>query len=82
MDQKRLEEFAGSGPIPPAAPMIRYCGRNFTSGEIAQIRRLIEEDPTRSRAQLSRLPCRMFAWYKPDGGLKGDELPGGHVAHA
>ncbi len=51
-------------------PMKRYCGRHFTSEEIAQIRRLIEEYPSRSRAQLSRLTCRMLAWYKLDGGLK------------
>jgi hypothetical protein len=50
--------------------MNSYSGRYFTSEEITQIRRLIEEDPSRSRAQLSRLVCKMFAWYKPDGGLK------------
>jgi hypothetical protein len=50
--------------------MKRYCGRHFTSEEIAQIRCLIEEDPTRSRLKLSRLTCRMFDWYKADGGLK------------
>ncbi len=50
--------------------MNRYCGRHFTCEEITRIRRLIEEDPSRSRAQLSRLTCRMLGWYKPDGGLK------------
>jgi hypothetical protein len=48
----------------------RYCGRNFSADEIAQIRRLIAEDPSRTRAELSRLTCRVLAWYKADGGLK------------
>ena len=48
----------------------RYCGRDFHPSEIAEIRRLIAEDPNRTRAELSRLTCRMLAWYKPDGGLK------------
>lgn len=48
----------------------RYCGRDFTPAELDRIRRLIAEDPTRSRAQLSRLTCEMIDWRKPDGGLK------------
>jgi hypothetical protein len=48
----------------------RYCGRDFSADEIAQIRRLITEDPSRSRAERSRLTCRVLAWYKVDGGLK------------
>lgn len=48
----------------------RYCGRDFSADEIAQIRRLIAEDPSRTRAELSRLTCRLLAWYKADGGLK------------
>jgi hypothetical protein len=48
----------------------RYCGREFRAEEIAEIRRLIAEDPGRTRAELSRLTCRVLTWYKPDGGLK------------
>jgi hypothetical protein len=48
----------------------RYCGREFQADEIALIRALIAEDPTRTRAALSRLTCQALAWYKPDGGLK------------
>jgi hypothetical protein len=48
----------------------RYCGRDFQTEEIARIRALIAEDPTRSRAELSRLTCQALAWYKPDGALK------------
>ena len=50
--------------------MIRYCGRNFSEQELGQMRKLIAEDAGRTRAELSRLTCRMLDWYKPDGGLK------------
>jgi hypothetical protein len=49
---------------------MRYSGRDFTPREIAVIRKLIAEDPARTRAQLSRMVCRIFQWYKHDGGLK------------
>jgi len=49
---------------------VRYCGRNFSQEEIMQIRKLITEDPARSRAELSRLTCQVLKWYKADGGLK------------
>jgi hypothetical protein len=49
---------------------VRYCGRDFSADELTQIRQLIGEDPTRSRAELSRLTCRALGWYKADGGLK------------
>ncbi len=48
----------------------RYCGRNFSEEEIAEIRCLIAGDPGRTRAELSRLACRVLQWYKADGGLK------------
>ena len=48
----------------------RYCGRDFHAEEIALIRRLIAEDPARTRAELSRLTCRALRWLKADGGLK------------
>jgi len=50
--------------------MKRYCGRNFTDQELVQMRRLITEEPGRSRAELSRLTCQLLGWYKADGGLK------------
>jgi len=46
----------------------RYCGRDFTSDELALIRRLIHEDPSRTRAELSRLTCQALHWRKADGG--------------
>jgi len=48
----------------------RYCGRHFSEQEMEQIRRLIAEGPSRTRADLSRLTCRVLQWYKADGGLK------------
>jgi hypothetical protein len=39
----------------------RYCGRDFSADEIAEIRRLIAEDPERTRTELSRLTCRALA---------------------
>jgi hypothetical protein len=48
----------------------RYCGRDFSENEIAEIRRLIAEDPSRTRAELSRLTCQVLAGYKTDGELK------------
>ena len=50
--------------------MTRYCGRDFSVQELEQIRKLVAEDAGRTRAELSRLTCRMLDWYKPDGGLK------------
>ncbi len=50
--------------------MIRYCGRNFTDRELERIRALIADDAGRTRAELSRLTCRMLDWHRPDGGLK------------
>jgi len=49
---------------------VRYCGRTFTPEQIERLRTLIEEDPKRTRADLSRLACREFNWLKADGGLK------------
>jgi hypothetical protein len=50
--------------------MKRYCGRDFSEPELTRIRALIAEDPTRTRADLSRLACQSLHWLKPDGGLK------------
>ncbi len=49
---------------------MRYCGRDFHQQELQQIRALIAEDSTRTRADLSRLVCAMLRWFKADGGLK------------
>jgi hypothetical protein len=49
---------------------MRYCGREFSKSELQGIRQIIAEDPQRTRTDISRLLCRSFNWYKPDGGLK------------
>lgn len=49
---------------------MRYCGRDFSEQELAWIRQLIADNPTRTRAALARLTCQALAWRKPDGGLK------------
>jgi hypothetical protein len=50
--------------------MTRYCGRDFSDQDLARIRQLISENPSTSRAELSRLTCQDLHWYKADGGLK------------
>ncbi len=50
--------------------MTRYCGRDFSNQELALIRQLISENPSASRAVLSRLTCQALHWYKVNGGLK------------
>ena len=62
--------------------MKRFCGRDFSGQEMRRLCELIGEDPTRSRAQLSRLACQLLGWFKPDGGLKEMSCRGGHAAHA
>lgn len=55
---------------PHPQPPIRYCGRDFTSGEIDRIRQLVASEPGRNRAQLSRLVCDQLRWLRPDGRRK------------
>ena len=49
---------------------MRYCARKFADAEIERIRKIITEEPRRSRAEISRVVCEQLGWYKPDGGLK------------
>lgn len=48
----------------------RYCGRDFTPQDMHAIRRIISEDPVRSRFQISKIVCQRLGWLKPDGGPK------------
>ncbi len=48
----------------------RYCGRDFSSQDMRSIRKIITEDPGRSRFQISKIVCKTLGWFKPDGGLK------------
>jgi hypothetical protein len=49
---------------------MRYCGREFTTDQLQQIRQIIAQSPSCRRAALSRLVCEHLDWRKPDGGLK------------
>ncbi len=49
---------------------VRYCARDFSDDDIERINRLIDEDKTRSRAELSRRTCQILNLFKVDGGLK------------
>lgn len=49
---------------------VRYCGRMFTPAQIQWIDRLIREESSINRVQLSRRFCEQFNWRKQDGGLK------------
>ncbi len=48
----------------------RYCGRDFTHHEIEIIRKIVSQDPARTRAKISKLVCQNLQWVKPNGGLK------------
>ena len=50
--------------------VLKYCGRDFSRGEITWMCRLIDENPQLNRARLSRRVCRQLGWVKPDGKLK------------
>lgn len=49
---------------------MRYCGREFTSEEIAWVKEQISSDKKLNRQRLSQRFCQIFEWFKPDGGLK------------
>jgi len=73
---RRVETTAAAGPSAaertrPARHLVtRYCGRDFSEAELALLGALIAEDPSRTRADLSRLAYRALHWLKHDGGLK------------
>lgn len=48
----------------------RYCAREFTPGELVEIRALIASGQCANRAALAREVCRRLNWYKVGGGLK------------
>jgi len=48
----------------------KYCGRVFSDADIACIRRIAQEEPSRTRRAISLLVCEALSWRKPDGGLK------------
>ena len=48
----------------------RYYGRDFTTAEMALLRKLIAGPPALNRHALSKEFCRRIGWYKADGGIK------------
>ena len=47
-----------------------YCGRSISPDDFALIRTLISQDPSLTRAALSRKLCVLWQWLKPNGELK------------
>lgn len=45
-------------------------GRMITRDDLEMIRRIISQNPTALRQQISREVCLAWGWYKPDGNLK------------
>lgn len=48
----------------------QVCGRQFSDTDIARIRDLIAQDPSLTRAALSRQVCDLLRWFRPDGRRK------------
>ena len=49
---------------------IRYRGRWITQTEIESVRKLIAENPTANRRQLSQIVCRAWNWTQANGVLR------------
>jgi hypothetical protein len=49
---------------------IKVCGRQFDLKDIEFIQKLIDDDPSLTRAALSRKVCQLFDWRTTDGRLK------------
>ena len=49
--------------------IIRYRGKEFSAGQIEQVRRMIGEDPTISRRRLSAKVCEAWDWRQANGQL-------------
>lgn len=47
--------------------MLRYRGRTVTEEDVELIRRLIAEEPTASRRNLSKRVCDAWGWYQANG---------------
>jgi hypothetical protein len=49
--------------------VLRYRGRTVTDGDVAFIRRLVEENANASRRMLSKQLCAAWGWRQPNGAL-------------
>lgn len=50
--------------------MHRYCGKQWSTEDISNIRDLLKREACASRMVLSRLVCEVFSWRSPNGKLK------------
>ena len=48
----------------------RFGGRTFTENELNDIKTMVEENPSLTRAALSRLVCKKLNWLQQNGNLK------------
>ncbi|HEC61711.1 MAG TPA: hypothetical protein ENI27_05595, partial [bacterium] len=67
VDKKKEQTLFSLGT---EAVMVRYCGKEFSETEVALIRKIIEENPSKSRYKISLLVCERLEWRKVDDGLK------------
>jgi hypothetical protein len=49
---------------------ITVCGRHFDDGDIALVRRIIEDDPKACRRKIATRTCEALGWIRPNGRLK------------
>jgi len=49
---------------------LKICGRQFSLDEVQAIRQLIAQQPTITRAELSRKICDLLGWLRPNGQRK------------
>jgi len=49
--------------------VVKYRGRMIRESDVSIIRKLIEENPTASRRELSRKLCEAWSWVQPNGTL-------------
>ena len=62
--------------------MKRSCGRRFTGEEIGQLCALIADNPGRTPRPAVPIGMSTAPVAQSGRGPQGDELPGGHAAHA
>ncbi len=51
----------------------RYCGRQFTTKDLALIHEVVESCSGLSRKELAQTVCELLGWKRPSGALKAQE---------
>lgn len=57
----------------PAGISMRFCGRTFSSPEIALMRQIAADCAGLGVTEIARTICEVLAWKRPSGGLKNHE---------